>query len=69
MDAGARDADGDRPRDRLGAWGAHVFHRGTNGRWADVLTAEDVRDDEERALRELGPACARWLATGELSPG
>jgi hypothetical protein len=28
------------------------------------LTPEDVADYEERALRELGPDCAAWLATG-----
>jgi aryl sulfotransferase len=43
--------------------GAQVFiNRGTNGRWADTLTAEDVRAYESRAIAELGPECARWLA-------
>ena len=47
--------------------GAQTFvHKGTNGRWREVLTAEDCRRYEERALRELGPDCARWLATGEM---
>src|SRR5215203_6432344 len=46
--------------------GAQVFiHKGTNGRWADTLTPEDVAEYEARAVRELGPECARWLATGE----
>ncbi len=46
--------------------GAQVFiNRGTNGRWAETLTAEDVAEYEGRAVRELGPECARWLATGE----
>lgn len=45
--------------------GASSFlHKGTNGRWRDVLTAEDVREYEERALKELGPECAAWLAAG-----
>ena len=50
------------------AWdeGAEVFiHRGVNGRWTETLTAEEVAAYEDRALRELGPECARWLATGE----
>jgi aryl sulfotransferase len=50
------------------AWdaGAQVFiHRGTNGRWAETLTEEDVAEYEARAVQELGPECARWLATGE----
>jgi aryl sulfotransferase len=46
--------------------GAETFiHKGTNGRWRDVLTAEDVDRYERRARAELGDECARWLATGE----
>jgi aryl sulfotransferase len=46
--------------------GARTFiHKGTNGRWRDQLTAEDCRRYEEIAERELGEACARWLASGE----
>lgn len=46
--------------------GAEVFiHRGVNGRWSDTLSAEEVAEYEARAIRELGPECARWLATGE----
>ncbi len=45
--------------------GARVFiNKGTNGRWAETLTAEDVEEYEARAVQELGPECARWLATG-----
>jgi aryl sulfotransferase len=43
--------------------GADSFiHKGTNGRWRDVLTADDVAAYERRALAELGPDCAAWLA-------
>ena len=46
--------------------GATTFiNKGTNGRWRDVLSAEDVRAYEQRAREELGDECARWLATGE----
>jgi aryl sulfotransferase len=46
--------------------GATTFiHRGTNGRWIDTLTPEEVAAYEAHALRELGPASAGWLATGE----
>lgn len=46
--------------------GAQTFiHKGTNGRWRDVLTAEDCRAYEAAARRELGEECAHWLATGE----
>jgi aryl sulfotransferase len=51
------------------AWegGAKTFiHKGTNGRWRDVLTEEDIANYESRALEELGPECAQWLASGEL---
>jgi aryl sulfotransferase len=46
--------------------GAEAFvHKGTNGRWRDTLTADDVAAYEARAVAELGPECARWLAEGE----
>ncbi|MBS0470189.1 MAG: sulfotransferase domain-containing protein [Proteobacteria bacterium] len=47
--------------------GAETFiNKGVNGRWRDMLPAEDSRNYEARALKELGPECAHWLATGEL---
>lgn len=46
--------------------GAKTFiHKGTNGRWRDILTAEESAAYEGRALEELGPECAAWLAHGE----
>ena len=46
--------------------GAQVFiNRGVNGRWAEILTPEDIAEYETRSVQELGPECARWLATGE----
>ena len=46
--------------------GAETFiHKGTNGRWRDVLSKEESADYERRALSELGPDCAHWLMTGE----
>jgi len=45
--------------------GAETFiNKGINGRWRDVLTDEDVKLYESRALAELGAECAHWLATG-----
>ncbi len=45
--------------------GAKTFiHKGTNGRWKDLLTAEDNRKYDAKADEELGKACAKWLATG-----
>ncbi len=46
--------------------GAKTFiNKGTNGRWKETLTAAQSAEYEARALAELGPECARWLATGE----
>jgi len=47
--------------------GKTFFHKGTNGRWKDVLTAADL-EKYDRVVREnLTPECARWMATGVLS--
>ena len=46
--------------------GAETFiHKGTNGRWRDVLTPEDSAKYADHARRNLGRDCAHWLATGE----
>ena len=45
--------------------GASFIHKGTNGRWRDLLTEEDCAEYEARALAELGTDCAQWLKTGE----
>jgi aryl sulfotransferase len=46
--------------------GADTFiHKGVNGRWRDILTAEDNAAYERMAVEKLGADCARWLATGE----
>jgi aryl sulfotransferase len=46
--------------------GAQTFvHKGTNGRWRDTLSADDVEAYEAKALAELGSDCAWWLAMGE----
>ena len=48
--------------------GAETFiHKGTNGRWQGQLTAADIAGYERRALAELGPDCAAWLASGRLA--
>jgi aryl sulfotransferase len=44
--------------------GKTFVHRGTNGRWANVLTTSDVAKYENAASTHLTPDCARWLATG-----
>ncbi|MDQ2694039.1 MAG: sulfotransferase domain-containing protein, partial [Pseudomonadota bacterium] len=48
--------------------GAQTFiHKGTNGRWRDVLTPEESLKYEQLARQQLGGACAHWLATGEAA--
>jgi aryl sulfotransferase len=45
--------------------GADSFlNKGTNGRWQGVLSAGECAAYEGRALAELGPKCAGWLASG-----
>jgi aryl sulfotransferase len=38
--------------------------KGTNGRWKDVLTAEDLALYEEAKSRVLSNGCAEWLESG-----
>ncbi|MCJ8328878.1 MAG: sulfotransferase domain-containing protein [Lentisphaeria bacterium] len=48
--------------------GAQTFiHKGTNGRWRDSLEDDESQKYEHRAKEELGEACSRWLATGNIS--
>ena len=48
--------------------GAQTFiHKGTNGRWHEVLDKTEVEKYELRATKELDSDCTHWLATGELS--
>ncbi len=48
--------------------GAQTFiHKGTNGRWRDILQNEDILKYENRAAKELDKECAQWLARGEIS--
>ena len=46
--------------------GATFVNKGTNGRWRDVLTADDIARYEAEVARNLTPECAEWLATGTL---
>lgn len=48
--------------------GADFIHKGTNGRWRDTLTAEDIEQYERTAVEQLGETCADWLAEGGPLP-
>ena len=48
--------------------GAKSFiHKGTNGRWRDVLSEAESANYERIAEEKLGAACAHWLKTGEMA--
>ena len=40
------------------------FFKGTNGRWKDVLSAEELALYEEKAAQVLTPDCRAWLEQG-----
>lgn len=44
--------------------GETFIFKGTNGRWRDVLTQEEIDKCDAIAARELAPDCATWLRTG-----
>lgn len=49
--------------------GDSFINKGTNGRWKDALTAEDVDRYEQTSIEQLGSECAAWLATGQMPGG
>lgn len=42
------------------------IYKGTNGRWRDVLSPEEIQKYEDTAHARLTADCAHWLAAGEL---
>jgi aryl sulfotransferase len=47
----------------------HFFHKGTNGRWHDVLGEEDLALYGAKVDQTLPRACAAWVAGGRLVAG
>lgn len=45
------------------------LNKGTNGRWKDALTAEDLARYDAVARRKLSPSLAGWLEKGRLVAG
>jgi aryl sulfotransferase len=45
--------------------GNDFIYKGLNGRWKDMLTAEDLEKYEQVVRKKLTPECAHWLETGE----
>lgn len=44
--------------------GATFINKGTNGRWRDLLTADDIARYDAEVKRNLTSDCAEWLAAG-----
>jgi aryl sulfotransferase len=44
----------------------NFIYKGTNGRWRDTLSADEIARYERAASATLTRECAHWLATGEL---
>ena len=41
-------------------------YKGTNGRWRDILTSEDLEKYDNVVNANLTPDCAQWHATGAM---
>ena len=68
--ADAVDESGDGSRLFFKGGAGSFFFKGSNGRWRDVLTEEDLKLYEEAKQRVLTPDCAVWLEEGgELTAG
>lgn len=46
---------------------ARFLHKGTNDRWRDVLSDDDVKLYEDRVAATLPPDCAHWLMEGRAA--
>lgn len=55
----------DRPKRTLRD-GSVFVNKGTNGRWRDVLTADDIARYHAEAAKHLSVEAAAWLETGKL---
>lgn len=55
-----------------GTWkggGKTFLNKGTNGRWHDVYSAEDLPAYDKRVEDEFSPALAAWCEQGRLGAG
>ena len=44
----------------------NFVYKGTNGRWRNTLTPEELQKYDDVASQHLTPDCAHWHATGEI---
>jgi aryl sulfotransferase len=42
------------------------FHKGTNGRWREILSPEELSLHDAAVKRELTLECRRWLEKGGM---
>ena len=49
--------------------GNSFLHKGTNGRWRDVVAKEDLALYDAKIRTEFSPALARWIESGRLIAG
>ncbi len=47
----------------------NFFHKGTNGRWSDILTEDDLAHYARRVQEKFTPGLAAWVAGGRLMAG
>ncbi len=48
----------------LGGGASAFVNQGTNGRWKDILSPQDVALADQLAWEHLPPDCAQWLSAG-----
>jgi len=48
--------------------GETFINKGTNGRWRETLTLEDVENYKRTAVEQLGEDCANWVMNGGALP-
>jgi aryl sulfotransferase len=63
-DAIAREADAPGQPEFFRGGSKTFFHKGTNGRWRDVLDDDELALYAQAKQRVLEPDCARWLEEG-----
>jgi len=66
-------ANGDRLMGRVAGMfrggAGHFFHKGTNGRWREVLTEADLARYAAKVEQKFSPALAEWVAGGRTAVG
>jgi len=69
FDTMKKEADALIPETEIGfkGGGKTFINKGTNGRWRDVLTTDELAEYDAAVRRTLEPTCARWLEHGSAA--